>query len=324
MISPITPIVAFILTAATLPFLIPMLRRLKFGQSIREVGPSWHQSKSGIPTMGGLAFALGITGAIVATFVTNFDRLALITLLCGISFGFVGFADDYIKVVKKRNLGLTSRQKLILQILAGVAYIAAMGGSGLLSTDVAIPFINMSIDLGLLFYPFALVVIVGTVNAVNLTDGLDGLATCVSLPVAILFIAISLSLEASSLYTVAAALLGGLLGFIPFNIKPAKVFMGDTGSLFIGGIVAGLAFASGMPVILLICGGVYVLEALSVILQVGYFKATGGKRLFKMAPMHHHFEMSGFSENKVVITFSLTSVMLCILAWLGYTNFFGM
>ena len=319
----ITIIMAFALTAGTLPFLIPFLRKLKFGQTIREEGPSWHQSKKGTPTMGGLSFMIGISAAILAAVPSGKDTGILLSVMCSVSFGFVGFADDYIKVVKKRNLGLSAKQKMALQILAGCAYIAAMYSAGLTSTSVAVPFTKLAIDFGISYYPVMLFVIVGAVNAVNLTDGLDGLATGVTLPVAALFIVIAEKLGSDALYIPAAALAGGLLGFLLFNVKPAKVFMGDTGSLFLGGMVVSLSFMSGMPALLAICGGVYVAEAVADILQVGYFKVTGGKRLFKMAPLHHHFEMSGWSENKVVITFSLISVLFCILAWYGYIGFYA-
>ncbi|HWP80244.1 MAG TPA: phospho-N-acetylmuramoyl-pentapeptide-transferase [Candidatus Acidoferrum sp.] len=317
------PLTAFALTAGTLPFLIPFLRRLKFGQVIREDGPVWHQGKAGTPTMGGIAFMLGITGAILAGMLSFGDVSALLCALCALSFGLVGFADDYIKVVKKRNLGLSARQKITLHILAGCAYIAAMTSAGLTSTSVAIPFTGYGVELGMLYYPLALFVVVGAVNSVNLTDGLDGLATGVTLPVAVLFMGIAWRLGADGLWLPASALFGGLLGFLPYNRKPAKVFMGDTGSMYLGGMVTALAFAAGMPMLLVICGGVYVAEALSDILQVGYFKATGGKRLLRMAPLHHHFEMSGWGENRIVIRFSLISTLLCILAWLGYAGFYA-
>lgn len=317
------PLTSFALTWGTLPFLIPFLRRLKFGQVIREDGPVWHQGKAGTPTMGGVAFILGITAAIFAGMPTIGDTSSLLCALCALSFGLVGFADDYIKVVKKRNLGLSAKQKITLHILAGCAYLAAMTSAGLTSTSVAIPFTGQALELGLFYYPLALFAVVGAVNSVNLTDGLDGLATGVTLPVAVLFMGIAWKLGADDLWLPASALLGGLLGFLPYNRKPAKVFMGDTGSMYLGGMVTALAFSVGMPVLLVICGGVYVAEAVSDILQVGYFKATHGKRLFRMAPLHHHFEMSGWSENKIVIRFSLVSTLLCILAWLGYAGFYA-
>ncbi len=300
------------------PVLIPYLHRLKFDQTIRENGPTWHNAKGKTPTMGGLAFVAGTTAGILLGGFVCLGRIptnAVLVLLCALSFGFVGFVDDYIKVIKKRNLGLTPAQKLVLQVLA--ARIA-----GWSSTALAIPFWNVSIELSLFYYPVAAVIVIGTVNAVNLTDGLDGLASCVTLPVALLFAVLGRRTGAGDLFVASSALMGGVAGFLPSNLPKAKVFMGDTGAFFLGGAVAALAFLAGMPVLLALCGIVYVLEALSDILQVGYFRATGGKRLFKMAPLHHHFELCGLSEGRIDLLFTLVSAAGCLLAYLAYVRFF--
>ena len=309
------------------PVLIPYLHRLKFDQTIRENGPTWHNAKGKTPTMGGLAFVAGTTAGVLLGGLVCLGRMptnAVLVLLCALSFGFVGFIDDYIKVVKKRNLGLTPAQKLVLQVLAAAAFLWAARIAGWTSTSLAIPFWTRSIELSLLYYPVAAVIVIGTVNAVNLTDGLDGLASCVTLPVALLFAAIGRRTGAGDLFVASSALLGGVAGFLPSNLPKAKVFMGDTGAFFLGGAVAALAFLAGMPVLLALCGIVYVLEALSDILQVGYFRATGGKRLFKMAPLHHHFELCGLSEGRIDLLFTLVSVAGCALAWLAYVRYFPM
>ncbi|MBQ6058785.1 MAG: phospho-N-acetylmuramoyl-pentapeptide-transferase [Clostridia bacterium] len=307
------------------PVLIPYLHRLKFDQTIREDGPTWHNAKGKTPTMGGIAFVASTTiGVLLGGFVAlrRVPKGAVLVLLCALSFGFIGFIDDYIKVVKKRNLGLTARQKLLLQVLAAATFLWTMAMAGHGTTGLAIPFFNISLELGLLWYPVAIFILIGTVNAVNLTDGIDGLASCVTLPVALLFCLIGLRYRDFELFVGASALLGGVAGFLPSNLPKAKVFMGDTGAFFIGGAVAGLGFLAGMPVLLALCGVVYVLEALSDILQVSYFKATGGKRLFKMAPLHHHFEMCGYKEGQIDLLFTLVSIAGCLLAYLAYIRFY--
>lgn len=302
--------------------ILPALRRLKAGQAIREEGPKWHMTKSGTPTMGGLMFMLGILAAIVIAgwegmmLVGDFSHLYV--YLFALVFGVIGFLDDYEKVKKKQNLGLTALQKFALQLAAAVAFLMLMRYEGLLSPNLYIPFVNVSIPLNWpLYMVFAAFVVVGTVNAVNLTDGLDGLATSVTLPVALFYTVVSVWWGYTQLGIVAAAMVGGLVGFLLFNAHPAKTFMGDTGSLFLGGAIAGLAFAFDMPIVLLPIGIVYICETLSVILQVGYFKLTHGKRLFKMAPIHHHFEMCGWNEVKVVTVFTAVSALFCALALLG-------
>lgn len=312
--------IAFVVTAAIGPAVISYLRRMKFGQKILEIGPKWHMNKQNIPTMGGFMFIIGIAAAVAAGNVLtggiSVSSLAILGL--AVAYGAVGLVDDYAKIKKKENAGMTARQKLVLQILVAAAFIVVL----FLESDglpkLWVPFTN--IELGLpwpLYIIFAAFVIVGADNAVNLTDGIDGLAAGVTLPVAVFFAAVGVMRGELGVTIFAAALAGGLAGFLLYNFNPAKVFMGDTGSLFLGGAVAGLAFACDMPLILLLVGLVYIIETLSVILQVTYFKATGGKRLFKMAPIHHHFEMCGWGEKKIVLLFSGVTILLCLLAYYG-------
>ena len=307
--------------------ILPALRRLKAGQAIREDGPKWHMGKAGTPTMGGLMFMLGILAAIIVAGWKNMmagDLSHLYIFLFALVFGVIGFLDDYEKVKKKQNLGLTALQKFVLQLAAAVAFLMLMRFEGLLSPNLYIPFVNISIPLSWpLYMVFAAFVVVGAVNAVNLTDGLDGLATSVTIPVGLFFAVVAVWWGYTQLGVFAAAMLGGLFAFLIFNAHPAKTFMGDTGSLFLGGAVAGLALAFDMPLILLPVGIVYIAETLSVILQVGYFKLTHGKRLFKMAPIHHHFEMCGWNEVKVVTVFTLVSAVFCALALWGVIGRMG-
>ena len=301
--------------------ILPALRRMKAGQSIREDGPKWHAGKSGTPTMGGLMFILG-TG--IAVVLVGWGQMRqgvythLYVYLFALVFGAIGFFDDYQKVKKHQNLGLTAAQKFILQLAAAVAFLALMRLEGMLTTDLYVPFLQISLHISWPVYMvFAAFVIVGTVNAVNITDGLDGLATSVTIPVALFFVSVATWWGYTQLGIFAGALLGGLLGFLIFNAYPAKVFMGDTGSLFLGGAVAGLAFAFDMPLVLILVGIVYIVETLSDIIQVAYFKLTHGKRIFKMAPIHHHFELCGWSEIKIVVVFTVVSTVFCALAYFG-------
>ncbi|MCI9037771.1 MAG: phospho-N-acetylmuramoyl-pentapeptide-transferase [Oscillospiraceae bacterium] len=301
--------------------ILPALRRLKAGQEIREVGPKWHASKSGTPTMGGLMF---ITGTLVSILVAGWpammagDWTHIYVFLFALVFGVIGFLDDYEKVKRHQNLGLTAIQKFLLQLAAAILFLMLMRYEGLLSPHLYVPFLHISIPMSWpLYMVFAAFVIVGTVNAVNITDGLDGLSTSVSIPVALFFVSAATWWGYIQLGIFAAALLGGLLAFLLFNAHPAKVFMGDTGSLFLGGAVAGMAFAFDMPLILLLVGMIYIIETLSDILQIGYFKLTHGKRIFKMAPIHHHFEMCGWSEIKIVTVFTAVSTLFCVLALFG-------
>ena len=318
-------IVSFVVTAVVGKLLIPALVRLKAGQSIKEIGPKWHMSKQGTPTMGGLMFIIGIGVAIVicgwnGMLAGSFQHLYV--YLFALVFGGIGYIDDYQKVKHHQNTGLTAPQKFLLQLAAAVACLCLMRYEGMLSPNLYIPFFNTHIVLSWgVYLVFAAFVIVGTVNAVNITDGIDGLSSSVTLPVAAFFtwegcmpVLAALPAYYGQLSIFSAALLGGLLGFLLYNPYPAKVFMGDTGSLFLGGAVAALAFAYDMPLILILVGFVYICETLSDIIQVAYFKLTPGKRIFKMAPLHHHFEVCGWSEKKVVAVFTAVSLLFCLLA----------
>lgn len=306
--------------------LIPALRALKAGQSIREVGPKWHNGKTGTPTMGGLTFI----GASLLCVVTGWSSMRegnyshLLVLALAAMFGLIGFLDDFIKVKKHRNLGLTGKQKLLLQVVAAVIFLLAMHLIGALKYDLYIPFVKEPVASvpTVVYLAVAVVAIIGCVNAVNLTDGIDGLATGVTMPVMLFFTLVSVAMKRTGLATFPAALLGGLGGFLVYNFHPAEVFMGDTGSLFLGGAVVGMAFALDMPLVLLLVGLIYIVETLSDIIQVTYFKLSHGKRVFKMAPIHHHFEMCGWSEKKIWTVFVLVTVGMCVLAWLGVRGWF--
>lgn len=321
-------IVAFIIALVCGKILIPVLHKLKFGQEIREEGPKWHAKKSGTPTMGGLIFIaaifitsaliciLGLCGLIELPADSSFLKGMLVLLALSAVYGVIGFIDDYIKVILKRNLGLTAKQKFLMQLVAAVAFVCwAVYGMGI-ETAIKIPFTSLSFEIGAFFIPFAALVIIATVNSVNLTDGLDGLATSVTSVVALFFIFFAASGEFpnTAVALFAAILLGSLLGFLMFNKYPAKVFMGDTGSLFLGGAVCGMAILMEQPLALIIVGLVYVIESLSVILQVISFKTTG-KRIFKMSPIHHHFEMCGWKETTIVSVFSVVTAALCLLMY---------
>ena len=320
-------VAGFVLALVLGKVLIPALRALKAGQSIREVGPKWHNGKAGTPTMGGLMFiaasALCIATGWYAMRQTG-DYSHLLVLALALMFGLIGFYDDFIKVKKKRNLGLTGVQKLILQVLAAGVFLLLMYLTDSLHYDLYIPFVKEPVAHvpPVLYLAVAVFAIVGCVNAVNLIDGIDGLASGVTVPVMLFFTIVSMSMKRMGLATFPAALLGGLGGFLCYNFYPAKVFMGDTGSLFLGGAVVGLAFALDMPLVLLLVGLIYIIETLSDILQVGYFKLTHGKRIFKMAPIHHHFEMCGWSEKKIWTVFVLTTAVMCVLAWFGVRIWF--
>ena len=316
--------IALVITALSGVLLLPALRYLKFGQSIREEGPSWHKAKSGTPTMGGFLFMVGIVAAVLIMgwpLMKEGDYRHLFILVFALLFGVIGFVDDLCKVKKKQNLGLTSLQKLLLQLAAAAAFIAVLRYFGYLQTEIYIPFFDVTFQVNLVVYvTVSLLVVAGMVNAVNLTDGLDGLCSGVSFPVACFFAILGVALGKGGLTVFAAALAGGLIGFLLYNFHPAKVFMGDTGSLFLGGAVCGMGFVSGVPLLLIVVGGVFIWEMLSVILQVLYFKATKGKRIFKMSPFHHHLEMSGWNEIKIFTVFTAVTVVLCILGWLGVSN----
>ena len=317
----LTALVSFALTGVIGHFLLPVLRALKAGQSIREVGPTWHNSKAGTPMMGGLMFILAAVICILVSIPAVDDASLYFVLSLSLAFGLIGFLDDFTKAKFKRNLGLTSIQKALLQMAVSAVFLYALYKHGALTCSLYVPFFNVSFHVHpVLYILFSMFVMVGCVNAVNLTDGVDGLCASVTIPVMIFFTAAAIAMERFSLALFPAALAGGLACYLFFNWHPAKVFMGDTGSLFLGGAVCAVAYALDMPLILILVGFVYVVETLSVILQVAYFKATHGKRLFKMAPIHHHFEMSGWKEEKIVLVFSGVCAVMCILAWFGISG----
>ena len=312
----LTAVAGFVLTGVIGHFLLPVLRALKAGQSIREVGPTWHNSKAGTPMMGGLMFILAAVICVLANIPAVDDASLYFVLALSSAFGLIGFLDDFTKAKFKRNLGLTSIQKSLLQVAVSALFLYALYRHGAMTSDLYIPFFNVSFHIHPMVYIlFAMFVMVGCVNAVNLTDGVDGLCASVTIPVMVFFTAVCIAMKRLSLAVFPAALLGGLACYLFFNWHPAKVFMGDTGSLFLGGAVCAMAFALDIPLVLILVGLIYVIETLSVILQVGYFKLTHGKRLFKMAPIHHHFEMSGWKEEKIVLVFSGVCALMCILAW---------
>lgn len=308
---------SFLICVIIAPILIPFLHRLKFGQEIREEGPAWHKNKAGTPTMGGIMF---IVSALASTIIVTRDIKTMLVMFFAFGFGLIGFADDYIKVVLKRNLGLTARQKFIAQIAFSVAFVFALYFTGEFSTVIYIPFTSLEIDLGWVFVFFAVFIMVGFTNAVNLTDGLDGLAASVTAIVSAFFAVASFVLKEYALCVFMLALAGGCLGFLVFNRHPAKIFMGDTGSLFLGGALGAASIVLKMPLVLVIAGMIYVIEALSVIIQVVSFKLTG-KRVFKMSPIHHHFEMCGWKEVKIVLVFSAVSILFCAAAYLSIVKF---
>ena len=307
-------VMAFVVAVICGPVLIPALHRLKFGQEIRDEGPSWHKKKSGTPTMGGFIFIIPV---VICTLLFMRNRTGISLMLFPLSFGLIGFIDDYIKVVKKRNLGLTEKQKFLLQLLFSVVFVVlSVYVLRIVDTKVFIPFWKQSVDFGYLYIVLALFVLVGGTNSVNLTDGVDGLATSVTCVVCAFFAVYAYVSAAYEVMIFNIICIAALLGFLLFNKHPAKVFMGDTGSLFLGGVVCSSALFMKNPLILIIAGGVYVMETLSVIIQVAYFKKTG-KRIFKMSPIHHHFEMCGWSEVRIVLTATLVTAVLCALAYVG-------
>ena len=314
----ITAAVCAVLTGAIGYFLLPVLRALKAGQSIREEGPIWHNYKAGTPMMGGLMFIAAAVLCLVGSVFTMTDYTVLYVLALALCFGFIGFLDDFFKMKYKRNLGLTSIQKALLQMAVSAVFLYILYKTGVMTGDLYIPFANITVPMRPLVYIFfAMFVMVGCVNAVNLTDGVDGLSSSVTIPVMIFFAAAAVVKGKYDLALLPACLVGGLVAYLCYNWHPAKVFMGDTGSLFLGGAVCAMAFALDMPLILVLVGLVYIVETLSVILQVAYFKLTHGKRLFKMSPIHHHFEMCGWKEEKICFVFTAVSVVMCVIAWFG-------
>ena len=314
----VTALVGAVLSGGIGYLLLPVLRALKVGQSIREVGPIWHNYKAGTPMMGGLMFIFAAIIVLLCNIPFMEDYSVFFVLILSLCFGFVGFLDDFAKMKKKQNEGLTPIQKFLLQLAVSALFLYIMYRTGAMSTEMYIPFFHVSIPLHPIVYIFlSMFIMVGCDNAVNITDGVDGLSSSVTLPVMVFFTALAVKQGKYDLALLPASLIGGLVAYLFYNWHPAKVFMGDTGSLFLGGVVCALAFALDMPLILIFVGFVYICETVSVILQVGYFKLTHGKRLFKMAPIHHHFEKCGWKEEKIVIIFSAVSAIMCIIGWLG-------
>ena len=322
-------ILTFALTAAISHKLIPVLKSKKMGQKILEIGPRWHKSKEGTPTMGGIAFiaATVIVAALACIASALWGDIGSVlpfvyVLLYGVLNGLIGVIDDSAKLRKKQNEGLTARQKYLLQLVAAALFLILMSVTGIVDTTLYIPFVGVTWDLGFFYYVIALLLLTGMVNSINLTDGIDGLASGVTLVVGIFFAAVAFFASqaasvAPALSLIGATLIGGTLGFLVYNFYPARVFMGDTGSLYLGGMVVGASFLLGNPLIVVVCGIVYICETASVMLQVTYFKLTHGKRLFRMAPIHHHFEQCGWSEVKIVSVFTAVTALACLVAWFG-------
>ncbi|MDR7857186.1 phospho-N-acetylmuramoyl-pentapeptide-transferase [Tissierella sp.] len=303
--------ISFSITLILGPIIIPMLRRLKIGQSIREEGPQTHLKKTGTPTMGGIIIFIALVITVTTSGMLNRDMYVL--LISTFGFGLIGFIDDYIKVVKRRSLGLKAYQKLIGQISLATVLAIYQSSTSVLGTKLIIPFLNNQyLDLGILYVPFIVFTVVATVNAVNLTDGLDGLASGVTLIVLSFFGLIALYWGMGTISLFSTALAGACLGFLIHNAHPAKIFMGDTGSLGLGGAVSAIAILLNIPLIIPIVGGIYFIETLSVLIQVTSFKLTG-KRVFLMAPLHHHFEQKGWKETKIVAVFWIVTVILCLI-----------
>lgn len=312
-------IIAFAISAALCPVVIPFLHKLKFGQQVRDDGPQAHLKKQGTPTMGGVVFVISVI--ITSLFyIKDYPKIIPI-LFMTVGFGIVGFLDDYIKIIKKNSDGLSPKQKLLCQFVITGIFAYYLMTSEEVGTGMLIPFTGgmengFYLELGWLFIPALFFIVLGTDNGVNFTDGLDGLCTSVTILVATFFTVVAIG-ENAGISPITGAVVGSLLGFLLFNVYPAKVFMGDTGSLALGGFVASTAFMMQMPLFIAIVGVIYLVEVLSVIIQVTYFKKTGGKRIFKMAPIHHHFELCGWSETRVVAVFSIVTAILCLIAYLG-------
>lgn len=309
----ISLLISFALVYYITPHFIPLLKRLKFRQSIREEGPQSHLQKSGTPTMGGLVIQLGIIIAmiLVSLFIGSWDFFPVIVM---VFFGAIGFIDDYIKIAKKHNLGLRAWQKLVLQFVGAGAI--ALYAYYTIGSKLVVPFMSQPLDFGFWYVPFTFFAIIAIVNAVNLTDGLDGLASGVTAIVSIFFFVGSLILPEASTTIFIGGVMGGCLGFLRHNSKPAAIFMGDTGSMALGGAIVVVAIITQLQIFLLIAGGLFVIEALSVVIQVSYFKATKGKRFFRMAPIHHHFELAGWSETRVVTVFWMVTAIFVTIAFI--------
>lgn len=326
-------VISFFVAAVVGKFYVPWLRKMKAGQEIKENGPTWHMSKSGTPTMGGVMFIIAIafvclTVGFVPMLEGDFTHIFI--LIFALVFGAIGFLDDWEKLRKKTNLGLSAKAKFLLQLVAALAFVLLLRKLGYIRTELYIPFFNVEWHIPeALYFILAAFIIVGTVNAVNITDGVDGLASGTSLPVCFFFVVLTFYVGERflSVGIFASAMMGGLMGFLIYNFNPAKVFMGDTGSLFLGGAIAALAFACDMPLILITLGMVYLLETLSDIIQVTYFKLSHGKRVFKMAPFHHHLEMGGWTgkkwkEKELFVLFTSVSLIFAIISFLGIYNRF--
>ena len=308
-------IISFAVSVVLGPVVIPFLKRLKVGQTVRDEGPKEHLKKNGTPTMGGILILISIVVTSIL-YVREYPKIIPI-LFVTMGFGLIGFLDDYIKVVLKRSMGLRAWQKMALQILVTGVFAYYITHYTDVSLAMKIPFLLcVTLDLGIFNIPFLFFIVIGTVNGANFTDGLDGLASSVTVLIATFFTVVAIGLQ-SGIEPITCAVVGALLGFLLFNVYPASVFMGDTGSLALGGFVAATAYMLQMPVFLALVAFVYVIEVLSVVIQVSYFKMSGGKRIFKMAPIHHHFELCGWSETRVVAVFSIITALLCLVALMG-------
>jgi len=318
-------IVCFVLTVAAARYVIPKLKSKKMGQPILEIGPRWHKSKEGTPTMGGITFifAMLVTTALalICSVIVDGSIDALIpflpTLGLALANGLIGMIDDHAKLLKRQNQGLKAYQKFLLQLIVAVLYLITMHAIDALETSLVIPYFGVEWELGAFYYIIALLLITGMINGVNITDGIDGLAASVTMVIGVFFGLVGYVWADGAIGLSGALMVGGTLGFLVYNFYPARVFMGDTGSLFLGGMVVGSAFMLGSPLLVVVMGIVYIIETASVMLQVGYFKLTHGKRIFKMAPIHHHFEMCGWSEIKIVTVASVVTAAACVLAYLG-------
>lgn len=309
-------IIGFLFAIVLGPIFIPILHKLKFGQNIRKEGPKSHQKKSGTPTMGGLIFFISTAAAILILGQKLMNK-EMIMLYSFLAFGFIGFLDDILKIIHKDNLGLRAAQKMILLVVFSLAL--AWYGYITIGSDILIPFVNGEarvLNLGILYIPFIVLYYAAVTNAVNLTDGIDGLATSVTIIVLTFFAIVGFRTNNSEVAIFSLALIGALLGFLKFNAFPAKIFMGDTGSLALGGVIGTMALMLKMEIFVVIVGGIYVIETLSVIIQVTSFKLTG-KRVFKMSPIHHHFEQLGWSEVKIVTVFSVITAILCVIGFMA-------
>ncbi|MBR2328228.1 MAG: phospho-N-acetylmuramoyl-pentapeptide-transferase [Clostridia bacterium] len=314
-------VISFAVSVILCPFVIPFLRKLKFGQTILEEGPKWHEGKKGTPTMGGIVIIIAFVVAALSfslSGITSGDYRVVIVIIGTLLFGAIGFADDFIKVVMKRNLGLSVVQKFVLQFLFAGAFVAAMAVMGYTTTEIKLPFTDTMLDLGIFYYPLTILVIVFFNNSFNLADGIDGLLSAESVPAFATVALVALSMGFDDMAIMITSVIGAVLGFLIFNMNPAKIFMGDTGSLFLGGLFVLSGVALDLTLMIFLAGIMTVVESLSVLLQVGYYKISHGKRLFKMSPIHHHFELSGWSENKIVVVFTVVTFVFCLIAFFAF------